>query len=98
MTSKNRYLEKIAENKVSTLSHLLSNFKKGWKRSSTTSKIGLGVSSIGLSTGVANYRHNVNMNETRRRNEELSLQQLRAINRSLKKPHEVIVSLTPPST
>lgn len=93
----NRFLEKISENRASGLAAFAQNFRKGWNRSSTTSKIGLGVSTIGLSTGLANYHHNVNVNVNRRRNEELSLQQLRAINRALKKPHEVVVSISPNS-
>jgi len=91
----NKYLEKIAEVKKAPPVGFLKGLKKGWARSSTTSKIGLLASSVGLGTGIANYRHNLRMNETRRHNEELSLQQLRAINRALKKPQEVVVTLSP---
>jgi len=72
------------------------DFAKGWKRSSTTSKIGLGMSSAGLGLGVANLGNgleNKHDNKYRTRIEQASLEELKGISESLKKKPKVTVNL-----
>lgn len=71
------------------------DFKKGWKRSSTTSKVGLAMSATGLSLGAANYANSLeNKHDNKRRGvlEAQSLNQLKDISESLKKKPKVTVN------
>lgn len=90
----NKYLEKIAG-----ASEFAKDFAKGWKRSSTTSKIGLGMSASGLSLGVANYVNSVE-NKHRGRHmadvEAQSLDELKGISEALKKRQNVNVHVKLP--
>ena len=87
----NKYLEKIAG--------FAQDFAKGWKRSSTTSKIGLGMSATGLGLGVANYANSV---ENKRRGQHMvsvegeSLNELKTIAEALKKRQNVNVHVKLP--
>lgn len=98
----NKYLEKVAflGTRGEALKHGVESFSKdfakGWKRSSTTSKVGLGMSATGLSLGAANYANSLeNKRDNKQRSviEAQSLEQLRGISESLKKKPKVTVNL-----
>ena len=90
----NKYLEKVA-----SFESFAKDFNKGFRRSSTTSKIGLGMSAAGLSLGVANYVNSVE-NKHRGRHmadvESQSLNELKGISEALKKRQNVNVHVKLP--
>lgn len=94
----NKYLEKIAS--MSSVKEGIKavgkDFARGWKRSSTTSKIGLAMSASGLGLGVANFKNSTESKQRGRHMAELeaqSLNQLKVISESLKKKPKVTVNL-----
>jgi hypothetical protein len=94
----NKYLEKIASlgSFAESAREFGKDFAKGWKRSSTTSKVGLGMSASGLGLGVANYKNGVenkHNNVARNALEQESLKELKGISESLKKKPKVTVNL-----
>ena len=98
----NKYLEKIASLSGAVSSGAKSfgkDFAKGWKRSSTTSKVGLGMSAGGLGLGVANYKNGV---ESKQRGKHManveaaSLGELKSIAEALKKRQNVNVHVKMP--
>lgn len=94
----NKYLEKVAslESAAESIRGFGRDFRKGWKESSTTSKVGLGMSATSIGLGTANFRNgraNRKNNEARGKLEEQSLQELKGISDSLKKKQHVTVHL-----
>jgi hypothetical protein len=86
----NKYLEKIASLKSigEAVSKGAKDFKKGFARSSTTSKIGLGMSATGLGLGTANFKNSIeNKHDNKHRGEieQKSLETLRDIHTELQK-------------
>lgn len=86
----NKYLEKIAslQSVAESVAKGSKDFKKGFGRSSTTSKIGLGMSATGLGLSVANYRNGVeNKHDNKHRGtiEQKSLETLQDIHKELQK-------------
>jgi hypothetical protein len=98
----NKYLEKIASlgSAAEGIKNFGRDFSKGWKRSSTTSKVGLAMSASGLGLGVANYKNGVeskHRNEARATIESQSLNELKGISEALKKRPKVTVNVKVPS-
>jgi hypothetical protein len=94
----NKYLEKIASAKAvaESITGFGKSFAKGWKRSSTTSKVGLGMSAAGLSLGAANYSNSLeNKLDNKKRGvlEAQSLNELKGISEALRKKPKVTVNL-----
>lgn len=94
----NKYLEKIASmaSVKEGIKAVGKDFARGWKRSSLTSKVGLGMSAAGLSLGAANYANsleNKRDNKQRSKIEAQSLDALKGISESLKKKPKVTVNL-----
>jgi CRISPR/Cas system CMR-associated protein Cmr5 small subunit len=98
----NKYLEKAAslgsaaESAAESVKGFGKDFAKGWKRSSTTSKVGLMMSGTGLGLGVANYKNGVenkHNNVARGALERESLNELKGISDTLKKKQHVTVTL-----
>ena len=90
----NKYLEKVAG-----LNEFAKDFSKGFKRSSTTSKIGLGMSGAGLSLGAANYSNSVESKHRGRHMADVeaqSLNELRGISEALKRRQSVNVHVKLP--
>lgn len=96
----NKYLEKAAslDGFKTVAKKSLRDFRKGFRDSSTTSKIGLGMSATGLGLSVSNYNNgkaNLQDNKERKSLEATSLQTLQNIAESLKKPQRVVVKVNP---
>lgn len=94
----NKYLEKISS--VSDYAKLGKefgkDFAKGWKRSSTTSKVGLGMSAVGLGMSGANYHNSIanrKDNKERAKLETKSLEILQDIAKGVQKPTKVVVKV-----
>ena len=90
----NKYLEKIAS--LKTVADFGKDFAKGWKRSSTTSKIGLGMSATGLGLGAANFKNSVDSKHRGQHMADIeaqSLNELKGISEALKKKPKVTVNL-----
>lgn len=94
----NKYLEKVASlgEAAESVRGFGKSFAKGWKRSSTTSKIGLGMSATGLGLSAANFSNSIqnkHRDNARALLEQQSLDALRGISETLKKKPKVTVNL-----
>lgn len=97
----NKYLEKIASPLTEGAKQFGRDFAKGWKRSSTTSKVGLGMSGVGLTMSAANYHNSIGYrkdNHERSKLEQKSISLLEDIAKGIKKPPKVVVKVDHPIT
>lgn len=96
----NKYLEKISSAFTEGAAQFGKDFAKGWRRSSTTSKVGLGMSGVGLSMSAANYHNGIGYrkdNNERAKLEQKSVSLLEDISKGLKKPTKVVLKVNPSS-
>ncbi|MNK09994.1 hypothetical protein D3C87_280040 [compost metagenome] len=95
----NKYLEKVAS-VADSAAKFGKDFAKGWRRSSTTSKVGIGMSGVGLGMSAANYHNSLGYrhdNTERTKLEAKSISLLEDISKGLKKTPKVVVKVEPAS-